>query len=295
MSTGNRPSLTPIVDLFAGPGGWDEGLKTLGVTDVVGLELDSDACATAEAAGHRREQVDVSAICPAAYAGADGLIASPPCQDYSSAGRRGDSGTAHLVGEVLRWARALSPRWIVCEQVRDVLPVWEDYADRLVAHGYLVAVGLVNAADYGVPQHRWRAILLAHKNRQPALPPRTRARQHTLDGLEPWLTMEDALGWKGTLDRRNNGAPIIRTDRPSPTVTGAGVGAGQWLYTPDGGETRAVTPEEGGVLQTFPHDYPWHGNKKERGQQVGNAVPPTMAAEILRPFVSTALAEEVAA
>lgn len=46
-----------IVDLFAGPGGWDEGLRLLGVQDVVvGLELDSAACATAEAAGHLRYQ-----------------------------------------------------------------------------------------------------------------------------------------------------------------------------------------------------------------------------------------------
>ncbi len=57
-----------ILDLFAGPGGWDEGLRLLGVTDVLGIELDRDACAVAEAAGHRRIQVDVTAANPATFA-----------------------------------------------------------------------------------------------------------------------------------------------------------------------------------------------------------------------------------
>ena len=47
-----------ILDLFAGPGGWDEGAAMIGLTDTVGVELDKWACATAEAAGHARIQSD---------------------------------------------------------------------------------------------------------------------------------------------------------------------------------------------------------------------------------------------
>lgn len=57
-----------IVDLFAGPGGWDEGLRMLGIHDVLGVEWEPNACATAEAAGHRRLQADVAAIDPKAIA-----------------------------------------------------------------------------------------------------------------------------------------------------------------------------------------------------------------------------------
>ncbi len=42
---------TTIIDLFAGPGGWSEGLRLLGLTDI-GIELDPWACATRAAAGH---------------------------------------------------------------------------------------------------------------------------------------------------------------------------------------------------------------------------------------------------
>ncbi len=52
------------LDLFAGPGGWDEGLRMLGVTRVLGLELEENACATAEAAGHARLRGDLSMMLP---------------------------------------------------------------------------------------------------------------------------------------------------------------------------------------------------------------------------------------
>jgi DNA (cytosine-5)-methyltransferase 1 len=281
-----------IVDLFAGPGGWDEGLALLGVTDVVGLEIDEDACATATAAGHRREQVDVSTIDPAVYAGADGLIASPPCQDWSSAGRRSDGGTRDLSEQVIRWARAVRPRWIACEQVRDVLPLWQEFTVELGLMGYRTWSGLVDAADYGVPQRRKRAFLLAEVDRQPARPEATHTEHIGLFGEPRWQTMADALGWDGHLDRRQD-APIITTDRPAPTVTGQAAGAGQWLYRPLGGDWRGVSVAEVARLQTFPDGYPWQGTKRSRGQQVGNAVPPLLAAAVLRPLIE--LSQEVAA
>ena len=81
-----------IVDLFAGPGGWDEGLAMLGRRDVLGIEWDEVACLTAEAAGHRRLAADVAALDPADFAliaeSIEGVIASPPCQAWSLAGKQ---------------------------------------------------------------------------------------------------------------------------------------------------------------------------------------------------------------
>ena len=67
-----------IVDTFAGPGGWDEGMRMLGLTDVIGIEWDAAACATAEAAGHRRIQADVAALDLLGWP-CWGKVSSPPC------------------------------------------------------------------------------------------------------------------------------------------------------------------------------------------------------------------------
>jgi len=76
-----------VVDCFAGPGGWSEGMASIGIR-AVGLELDGDACRTRVAAGHRTVLADVTAYPPEAFRGFDGLVASPPCQAFSAAGKR---------------------------------------------------------------------------------------------------------------------------------------------------------------------------------------------------------------
>ena len=53
----------PVLDLFAGAGGWDEGLRALGY-ETLGIEADQWACNTARAAGLARLQADVSALDP---------------------------------------------------------------------------------------------------------------------------------------------------------------------------------------------------------------------------------------
>ena len=134
-----------IVDLFAGAGGWDEGLHELGYT-AVGIDVDRWACATARAAGHERIEADIAALDPEDFAPVWGLIGSPPCQASSTAGKGlgrfdkervtscehelaagHDTRAEHLAAcrdprslltvEPLRWAVALDPagsRWSRC-------------------------------------------------------------------------------------------------------------------------------------------------------------------------------------
>ena len=74
--------------------------------------------------------------------------------------------SASLVIEPARFIEAGHPEWTALEQVPSVLPLWEVYADELRKHGYSVWCGKLNAADYGVPQTRERAILIASRVRQ---------------------------------------------------------------------------------------------------------------------------------
>ena len=325
-----------IVDLFAGPGGWSEGLRQLGLTDH-GLEWDAAACATRKAAGHAVTQCDVAEHPTAPFADSiRGLIASPPCQAWSRAGKRGglaDQPLVHqavhdlahgrdtraellaqckderslLAAEPMRWLYDLRPEWVCLEEVPDVLPLWKQYANVLRAWGYSVWVGVVNAADYGVPQTRRRAILIASRVRDVTAPAPTHSEHGAAglfgDDLPRWITMAEALGWG-------------YTQQPAPTVTGGGAttgGAepfgnssrqamrkamdnpGHWAWRKPaptvsgtvghvGGKQAGghlnLTAEEGARLQTFRGRYPFCGNQGQVALQIGNAVPPKLAAAV---------------
>lgn len=90
--------MTAIVDLFAGPGGWSQGLRLLGLRGDVGIECDRWACLTRAAAGHTTIQADVAAYPVGPLAAVmRGLIASPPCTMFSAAGK----GTGRRVLDLL--------------------------------------------------------------------------------------------------------------------------------------------------------------------------------------------------
>jgi DNA (cytosine-5)-methyltransferase 1 len=232
------------LDLFAGPGGWSEGLRRWhGIPDI-GIEWDAAACRTRAAAGHHTVRADIATLATAPMRGRiRRLIASPPCQAWSRAGKRlglVDQPLVHqavhdlahgrdtraklltvckdprslLAAEPMRYLADLRPDDVVMEEVPDVLPLWRQYAETLRGWGYSVWTGELNAADYGVPQTRRRAILIASRVRAVQAPSPTHAR----DAEEPdlfgaarprWVSMADALGWGAT-------------DRPVPTVTAGG-------------------------------------------------------------------------
>lgn len=163
-----------IVDLFGGPGGWDVAAAWLD-RETVGIEVDADACATRAAAGLATIRADVSTVPLEPLAGrVTGLIASPPCQAFSLAGKQlghddlprifaairgwptpwdpagwSDPRSA-LILEPLRWAWTLRPRWVACEQVKPCIEVWRALGAKLEEVGYRWWAGVCNAADFGI-------------------------------------------------------------------------------------------------------------------------------------------------
>lgn len=265
-----------IVDLFAGPGGWSEGLRAHGLTDV-GVERDEAACATRAAAGHSTIRADVASYPLEQLAGRTwGMVASPPCTAFSTAGQgagvevidrlvatirgcewgalREHPATVWLPLEVGRWVDMLRPAWLACEQVPPALPLWEAYVPWLRSLGYSVWAGVLNAADFGVAQTRRRAFLLASRERV-AVPPEPTHAQQPQAGLfgsrERWVSMAEALGWGMTArpgytfcgSHGNGGGPDLAGGSGARVAVKAERDEGRWVALCErqaNGATRAM-------------------------------------------------------
>ncbi|MCD2133344.1 DNA cytosine methyltransferase [Rhodococcus qingshengii] len=313
-----------MVDLFAGPGGLDVAARWLGVP-VVGIEWDPNACETRAKAGLLTQPGDVRDFGPELFPAAKYLAGGPPCQTFtvagSGAGRKAldrvvafikrmasdedisadvrelDDERTGLVLEPLRWALEANElgrpyEVIILEQVPAVLPVWEAMAEALEGYGYTSKCEVLHTEEFGVPQTRRRAVLVARKGGEPKLPESTHrrykrgtTRSEGTPGLLEWQTMGDALGERGQFVVISNygsgGVSSARGRRTSeqPAFTVTGKVSRNRVTTSQGVETRRFSHSEAGRLQTFPPDYPWSG--RDIAQQIGNAIPPRLAAHVL--------------
>lgn len=295
-------------DLFAGAGGWDLAAAQLGI-HARGVENMKEARATRDAAGLTTIHDDVWTFEP--DGNATGLIASPPCQTFSAAGKGngrkalddvlrgirdgyctsldhlrflgeevGDERTS-LVLTPLHFALTGGYEWLAWEQVPTVLPVWEMCAAILRGHGWKVWAGVVDAADYGVPQNRKRAVLLGSLDHDIAdAPTPTHRWPVTLSRTLEWPSDAEVHHIRGAgMTERHGARPGRRGDQPCFTVTSK---ARSWVVVNDRhSRRRPFTIEEASLVQTFPANFPWQGSRSKQFEQVGNAVPPRLAQAIL--------------
>lgn len=293
------------VNLCAGPGGWDEGARILGLDLAMeGLDISTDACTTARAAGHSRRLVDVATVAPTSYPGATGLIASPPCPTFSTAGRQEGCGRDYQavldvwtsIGwgipplEALADIEGMDPRtamlaiagtwamtmenlqWFAMEQVPAVDHAFQDLVAEFAAMEWMgFNIVQIDSRNLGVPSRRARTFIVAHRD-QPVDVGR--------GGRYPDRAMSDALGWPRGHDvitrgqRRTPGGNAFNADQPSWCLTGR---ARSWQRD-DG---LHLTPKEAGLLSGFRYDYPWTGSRTSQFQQAGDVVSPIVAAAVL--------------
>lgn len=194
-----------ILEGFAGPGGFSEAGRMLGVADTLGIELGADACATAQAAGHARLPEDIRTLAPEDFPDVEGWVSGPPCPPFAASGLRSGvvdyravldgvvslaDWTCHLAGaddwaavrelvsddrtplvlETLRFAfRLPNVRWIVAEQVPAVHGVWEEMAAELAATNDFESCHVITlrSDDLGTPTRRKRVFLVATRDYTP--------------------------------------------------------------------------------------------------------------------------------
>jgi DNA (cytosine-5)-methyltransferase 1 len=195
-----------LVDLFCGCGGGAAGFMHTGAfRHLFAADVDKWACRTYERnLGHRPAALDLSEQVAKAEAWAQGLRASsqgpivllggPPCQGFSSHVKmKGDRhGRNTLIGVFADLAVALRPEVIVMENVPDLVSnrwwrVFCDLRNKLQIAGYRVRARILNFAQLGVPQERFRLVLLATLTTEPTFPAVQRESPQDYSTVKEWI------------------------------------------------------------------------------------------------------------
>ena len=184
--SGKRPQKLTVIDLFAGAGLFSHAFAQEGFSLVGAVEIDRPAATTYDMnLGRRVVCADIRTVEPSE--GCDVLIGGPPCQGFSTLGKRDEADPRNLLSfEMVRWAQRLAPKVVVVENVKAFLdtPTWRSLAGSLGELGYSVTGFALDAYEMGVPQLRTRSFTIASKIGTPVMKRAVRRRLRTV--REAW-------------------------------------------------------------------------------------------------------------
>ena len=332
-----------VLDFFCCAGGMTLGFASLSEHFHIlgGVELNPISLAAYQANYHTETlNADISEITPDAKDVREkfGLkhksdrplvvIGCAPCQGFS-AHRKKDHDKPEderntLIGYFSEIAVSLNPDYVVMENVPEILEgKYRNHYDEaklaFFKHGYHVKQRIYNAAVFGVPQARLRAIIVASKRADFELP-------DAIMNEGEFKTVRDAIGDLPAIDvhHQNPSDPLHRCsthkqstidviaqvphdggsrpqgvgpkcldkikvfsdvygrlswDKPAITIT-------QYARNPASGrychpeQDRGLSIREAARLQSFPDGYAWNGTLGEKFKQIGEAVPPLLSLAI---------------
>ena len=355
------PNPYRLIDLFCGAGG-----MTLGFTAVFGHnfqsvwanDFDRDAAATYNRNFSRNSLFDHHCTVGDIVAlledpdvvipEADVVIGGPPCQGFSLLNKgRAEDPRKQLWRPFLEVVRRSRASVFVIENVPQILgtPEHGEIVHEAEMLGFNVTSGKLCAADFGVPQVRWRAFIIGSRISDPSdvFPPRkthfspdSRDACKLIGGAIPWRTVRDAIGDLPPpvgIDVRRVDPPLDLHFGRSPTPTSMqrymaipdegmnrfdlhrvapSITPDCWIRKTKGGtdlfgrlwwdrpsvtirteffkpekgrylhpeQHRPITHREAARFQSFPDRFAFCGSKIEIAKQIGNAVPPLLAARI---------------
>lgn len=293
-----------VISTFAGCGGSSLGYSMAGYRELLMVEWDANAVATfrhnlPDVPVYQGDIAELSVQEVLEQTGLDVgeldvLDGSPPCQGFSTAGKRVlDDSRNQLFREYVRLIRGLQPKVLVMENVSGMVKgkmklVFVEILAELKTAGYRVRACLLNAAYFHVPQTRQRMIFIGVRNdllKEPTYP----APESDL------ISLREAL--RGLKERKQEGATVsplrrerwqetergkahherfslLRLDwnRPVPTILKVS-GSGGHMH-PD--EARLLSIGELQRCASFPDEFDFIGSWSSGVERIGNSVPPLM-------------------
>ena len=164
-----------VVDLFSGAGGFSLGFRSAGFATLCAADWNDAAIETyARNLGRHVVKQDLSAAFDPPPASV--IVGGPPCQGFSSAGmRRAGDRRNSLVSDYAALIARLRPAAFVFENVEGFLTAEDgrhvfELLEPLISAGYRVHLRKINAANYGVPQHRKRVLAIGGLGWDPTIP-----------------------------------------------------------------------------------------------------------------------------
>lgn len=278
-----------VVDLFCGCGGLSLGFEKAGMEVVAGFDNWPDALAVYDNNfSHPAVRLDLSnveeSVAKIKPYKPDMIIGGPPCQDFSSAGKRNeDNGRGGLTVCYAKIVTSLRPEWFVMENVERILKTNKLIEALELFHeaGYGTTYQVLNAARCGVPQRRKRFVMIGKLGVDNDF-----MKEELLKGLSDHeMTVAEYFGDKLDIKyyyrhpRSYVRRGIFSVDEPSATIRGVNRPIPQG-YQPHPGDPvqstegiRPLTTKERSMIQTFPEDFSFDGTKTDVEQMIGNAVP----------------------
>jgi len=299
-----------VVSLFSGAGGFDLGFVQAGHKILWANDVDKD-CATTyrHNIGNHFVLGDIKDIDTDTIPECDIVIGGFPCQGFSLANRNRDISDERnkLYLEFVRVVKNKMPSYFVAENVRGLLSLEKGEAIKMIVDdfkkiGYEVDYRVFNAADFGVPQNRYRVIIIGvRKNiftENFPFPNPTHSKKP--DFLhKKWISVGEALkdipepdskhGLKNHIyskykvtNRNFTGHRRTDPDKPSPTILAKKTGGNVATHHPR--NHRRMSVRESAIVQSFPLDFEFFGSMGSTYRQIGNAVAVLFAKKIGEEF-----------
>ncbi len=222
-----------VLDMFAGAGGTGLGFYRAGFQIVGVVEWNAHAALTySKNLGVEVKPQDIQKLDPHAYRESlglapgqlDVLVGCSPCQGFSEMRNDGGAGDERngLVLIYLHFIEEFRPRFVLFENVAGIRErhgraIYEQFCNGLRQLDYAVTEKLHDAADFGVPQHRERVLVVAGRDlEEPPFPTLTHAAPHSEEvqngAKERWQTVRDAIGQMPPLAANESGEQLQQED-----------------------------------------------------------------------------------